>query len=170
MLKFFEIGRLLKSFGKEGKIRYHVEDDYYDDFSNSSYVFVDIEGSVVPFYIDRNEESNSMLLLEGIQSPQEAESLTGNTLYLSAKEVSEKNSSAKVLDFSFVDYHLHDEQGLFIAKIVSIEEYPSQKMLVLSSGDLVPFHDDLVVNIDKIGKVLLYSIPEGLLGVNSKLL
>ncbi len=166
MLSFIEIGRLLKSFGKEGKIRYHVEDNYFDDFARSQFVFVDIDGSIVPFQMVANDEAAGMLLFDGITSPQEAEDLTGKNIYLSTNEIAEDKREAAKLDLSFQNYALHNEEGTFIAKVDKVEDYPSQKMLVLTTGQLIPLHKDLVVHIDEVQKVIHYKLPEGLLDVN----
>ena len=79
----YKIGRLGKPHGVKGEISFNFDDDIFDR-EDADYIILDIDGILVPFFIEeyrfKNDET-ALMILEGIDSQEKAANLTGLDVY-----------------------------------------------------------------------------------------
>ena len=79
----FKIGRLGKPHGVKGEISFQFDDDVFDRV-DADYLFVEIEGLLVPFFMEEyrfRSDDVALMTFEGIDTEEKAEELTGCDVY-----------------------------------------------------------------------------------------
>ncbi len=165
---FFLIGKTLKSHGTAGYMRLMIEDRFKGYLKPGSFVFLDLDGSRVPFRIaDIDEGQHFIMLLEDINGKQESDTLTGKELWIPMEQVKPRHQkSLRNIKEKWEDYRIHDQATGIYYPILRTEEYPQQLMAVidiLGRDVLIPLNDQLIMEIDKEQKIIIMEIPEGLL-------
>ena len=165
---FFLIGKTLKSHGTAGYKRLMIEDRFKVYLKPGSFVFLDLDGSRVPFRIaDVDEGQHFVMLLEDINGKQESDTLTGKELWVPMEQIKPRHQkSLRNIKEQWEDYRIHDNATGIDYPILRTEEYPQQLMAVidiLGRDVLVPLNDQLITEVDKEQKIIIMEIPEGLL-------
>jgi len=165
---FFLIGKTLKSHGTAGYLRLMIEDRFKGYLKPGSFVFLDLDGSRVPFRIaDVDEGQHFTMLLEDINGKQESDTLTGKELWVPMEQIKPRHQkSLRNIKEQWEDYRIHDQATAIDYPILRTEEYPQQLMAVidiLGRDVLVPLNDQLIIEVDKEQKIIVMEIPEGLL-------
>lgn len=166
--ELFLIGRTLKSHGTAGDLRLLVEDRFKGYVRSGTFVFFDLDGSKVPYQIRSAKDAQHFVVsLKGVDNKEESDALAGKEMWLQTELINPRHlKSPKNLNEQWEAYTIHDEQSGVDFLILRTEEYPQQLMAVVAHKGkeiLIPFHDELITNIDKEGKVISMEIPEGLL-------
>lgn len=165
--EFVDIGFIRKAHGYKGDAKIVVEDHFLDDLLSQSFVFIEIDGYKVPFFIENLSDKKDILLkLEGIDSPEDLVKYHQHRIFLL------KESLKYSLDYFEETVSTEEYTGMVIwtsdnqevGRILRVEEYPHQLMaIVLSQNDeeiLIPLHEELIVRTEK--DKLIMDLPEGL--------
>ena len=75
----YKIGRLGKTHGVRGEISFLLDDDVFDR-TDADYLILDIDGILVPFFIEEyrfKTDSNALMKFDGIDTQERARELTG---------------------------------------------------------------------------------------------
>lgn len=149
-------------------MRLMIEDRFKVYLKPGSFVFLDLDGSRVPFRIaDVDEGQHFVMLLEDINGKQESDTLTGKELWVPMEQIKPRHQkSLRNIKEQWEDYRIHDNATGIDYPILRTEEYPQQLMAVidiLGRDVLVPLNDQLITEVDKEQKIIIMEIPEGLL-------
>jgi len=167
--KYIEIGYIRKGHGYKGHARFIIFDDWLQDFMDQSFVFLQIDGYKVPFYIEERHNNKDLIVkLEHIDSVEALKKYHRYPLYLLEKDI--KHASQQLENqthlSSLIAKHIHDLTLGDLGPIIRIDEYPQQEMAVIKSKDnkevLIPLHPQLIVEIDEEGGIIKMDLPEGL--------
>ncbi len=168
MEDYVEIGVLQKSYGTSGQIKAHLEIGFEE---LPDYIFLSLNGSLVPFGIEHIDQKKNLLKLEWLSSPEEVDKLVPSTVFLASTDMARTlEKSENVLLSALKNYTLMDKDDVKVGVIKQIEEYPSQLMFIVEQGEqehLLPFHEDLILEMDHFSKLVKYDLPDGLLDVNA---
>lgn len=132
-------------------------------------VFLMQNGRLVPFFISSisiQPEGKTVLHLEDIKDEKAAIALRGLELFISEPHIAPEDMEGDAPDlegFEVID-ELHGPIGL----VQALVEYPGQDILeVLLEGKevLIPFTEEIVLEIDDEAKRLYTRLPEGLLEI-----
>ena len=168
MLELIHVGHSAKSRGIDGTFKARILEQFKEVLCQSRAVFININGSKVPFLIESCADKGDILLkLEEITSPEEVSHLLNKELYLDRVEVPQEVLD-KVLDNThpLTHYEILNESGTLIGNITEIVEYPEQLMAKLDYKNkpiLIPIHEDLIVQISESEQQITMQIPDGLL-------
>ena len=160
------IGKSLKAHGKEGYLRLDIDDSFLEDLLKARALFVDLEGSSVPFLIQDIKELNHLLVkLDEVNSPEEAAPLQLKTISLHEEDLSKvpKVKAAEV--DALVGFQLHDHNKTFRGNIIEIQEFPHQVIATVekeTQSFLLPIHENMIIDVDEESKVLIVEWPEGI--------
>lgn len=165
---YFHLGRILKSHGTSGQMRLMVEERFKGYIKPGAHVFIDLDGSRVPFRIAGAEDGQHFVVtLEDVRSKEESDALAGRNIFIPVDTVKSRHLKSPVnLDEKWDDYKLQNEVDGSVYTIVRTEEYPQQLMAVIRINErevLIPLNDQLITDIDHVQKVIRMEIPEGLL-------
>lgn len=162
----YKIGRLGKAHGVKGEVSFQFDDDIFDRV-DADYLVLDIDGILVPFFMEEYRFRNDTVCLVkfcDIDTQQRAQELTGCDVYFPralAEEADNDLSLASLVGFTIVSA----PDGFPVGIIVSIDDTTANILFELENGRLIPANDDLIVDIDTEHRQIRMNIPEGLLDI-----
>lgn len=160
----FKIGRLGKSHGVKGDISFPFDDDVFDRVE-ADYLILDIDGILVPFFIEEyrfRNDTTAIIKFEGVDSQERARELTGCDVYFPrelAYSAEDGLSWSAIVGFDILEV----KSGKVIGRIASIDDSTLNILFCLEDGRLIPATDDLITAIDQQARTITMHIPEGLL-------
>ena len=160
----YKIGRLGKAHGVKGEVSFQVDDDIFDRV-DADYLVLDIDGILVPFFMEEYRFRNDTVCLVkfcDIDTQQRAQELTGCDVYFPralAEEAEEVPSLASLVDFDIIDM----SNGKTIGRIAAIDDSTVNILFELEDGTLIPASDELIEDIDSTSHTITMHLPEGLL-------
>ena len=164
----YRIGRIGKPHGVDGEVSLHFDDDVFDR-TDAEYLILDIDGILVPFFMDEyrfKTDETALVRFDGIDTQDKARTLTGRDVYFPRQH---SDSDADSLSWAeIVGYHIVDAQsGRTVGEIRSVDDSTVNTLfeLVTDGGDdlLIPASDDLITNVDTERHTITMQLPEGLL-------
>lgn len=162
----YKIGRLGKAHGVKGEVSFQFDDDIFDT-TDADYLILEIDGILVPFFMEEYRfRSDSLALVKfcDVDTQQRASELTGCDVYFPralAEEAGEVPSLAGLVGFDLVEA----STGKAIGRIASIDDQTLNILFELEDGRLIPASADLIHNIDTEHQQIIMDIPEGLLEI-----
>ena len=162
----YKIGRLGKAHGVKGEVSFQFDDDIFDRV-DADYLVLDIDGILVPFFMEEYRFRNDTVCLVkfcDIDTQQRAQELTGCDVYFPralAEEADNDLSLASLVGFTIVSA----PDGFPVGIIASIDDTTANILFELVDGRLIPANDDLIVDIDTEHRQIRMNIPEGLLDI-----
>ncbi|NVO18978.1 MAG: 16S rRNA processing protein RimM [Bacteroidetes bacterium] len=167
--EFFQVGKVVKSSGSSGELVFELDSSLLPKKKLES-VFIRIKGNLIPFFIDslRSKSSGQVYVkLLDVDEKEEIEELLGCSLFLPLSvKPAKKNASGFDLDLN--GYKVIDENHGEIGFITSILELPMQELLQIDFNGkeiLIPLVEEIVLKLDKKGKILHIRAPEGLIEI-----
>lgn len=163
----YEIGQLGKPHGVKGEISFRFSDDVFDR-ADADYLFVEVEGLLVPFFIEEYRFKGDTLALMkfcDIDSADAAKELNGCRVYFERSLVpdDEPLSWAEIIGYSIVDA----DTGLEVGRLQSVDDSTLNLLFEVESPDagplLLPAADDLIQEVDHGKREIRLTIPNGLL-------
>jgi 16S rRNA processing protein RimM len=162
----YKIGRLGKAHGVKGEVSFQFDDDIFDT-ADADYLILDIDGILVPFFLEEYRFRNDSLALVkfcNVDTQQRASELTGCDVYFPrsmADEASEGPSLASLVGFNIVEADTNEKVGT----IAAIDDTTQNILFELEDGTLIPASDDLITDINTQQRQITMNIPEGLLDI-----
>ncbi len=164
----FFLGHISKKHGFKGTVRVKLDTDRPEAYSNLESVFVERNGQLVPFFIDKCQQiKNGGLLIdfENVDDEQKAESLLGSGLYLPLEFLPKLEGN----DFYYHEienFMVIDEQGNEVGRIGKVIDHTAQLLLEVhykGNDILIPAVDEFILQVDRSKKEIHLKLPEGLL-------
>ena len=163
----YKIGRLGKAHGVKGEVSFQFDDDIFDRV-DADYLVLEIDGILVPFFMEEYRFRNDSVCLVkfcDVDTQQRAQELTGCDVYFPralAEEAEEQPSLAALIGFEIVNA----SDGKTIGKIAAIDDTTQNILFELEDGMLIPANDQLINAIDMQQQQITMNIPEGLLALS----
>lgn len=159
----YKIGRLGKSHGIKGEISFQFDDDVFDRV-DADYLVLEIDGILVPFFMEEYRfRSNSLALVKfcDIDTQERASELTGCDVYFPRDLADEDDTPtlASLVGFDLIEASNNKKVGT----IASIDDSTANILFELEDGRLIPATDDLITDINTKDRTIKMEIPEGLL-------
>lgn len=152
------IAQVLKSYGTEGEVMISFLPAMPDDIDLNEPVFLILEGLPVPFFmedLDFRGKTKALVKFEDIDSIKDAEEIVNQKLYYPSEMCYSEEEN------SYLGYTLFDQDSNKVGIITQVHDF-SGNICIEVKGTLIPFHPELVININKKSRKLTLSIPEGL--------
>jgi 16S rRNA processing protein RimM len=164
--KYTRIGLVQKPIGIKGEVKIEVEDDFLDDLVESDHLFLRVNGSFVPWFIEELRETSYLILkLEEVDTPEKAARFTLHEIFLRTDDISSESFAQKQEQASLIGYTIVQNNEV-IGVVDDVLEFPQQMMasvLVAEKQVLIPLNASFIEKIDDQHKLLFMSLPEGLL-------
>ncbi len=159
----YKIGRLGKSHGIKGEISFQFDDDVFDRV-DADYLVLEIDGILVPFFMEEYRfRSDSLALVKfcNIDTQERASELTGCDVYFPRDLADEDDTPtlASLVGFDLIEASNNKKVGT----IASIDDSTANILFELEDGRLIPATDDLITDINTKDRTIKMEIPEGLL-------
>ena len=160
----YKIGKLGKTHGVKGEISFLFDDDVFDRV-DADYLVLDIDGILVPFFMEEyrfKSDSNALVKFEDIDTQERAQQLTGTDVYFPRALADSDEDSLSWA--AIVGYDIADAQtGQSVGKIAAIDDSTQNILFELEDGKLIPASEELITAIDKENRTITIDIPDGLL-------
>jgi len=162
----YKIGRLGKAHGVKGEVSFQFDDDIFDQV-DADYLVLDIDGILVPFFMEEYRFRNDSLALVkfcDVDTQQRASELTGCDVYFPrtlAEESEGQLSLSSLVGFDIVEA----SNSKVVGKIAAIDDTTQNILFELEDGRLIPASDELITNIDTNRQQIIMQIPTGLLEI-----
>ena len=162
----YKIGRLGKAHGVKGEVSFQFDDDIFDT-ADADYLILDIDGILVPFFMEEYRFRNDSLALIkfcDVDTQQRASELTGCNVYFPrsiADERAEGLSLSSLVGFDLIEANGKGKVGT----IAAIDDTTQNILFELEDGTLIPASDDLITDINTQQRQITMQIPEGLLDI-----
>jgi 16S rRNA processing protein RimM len=162
----YKIGRLGKAHGVKGEVSFQFDDDIFDRV-DADYLVLDIDGILVPFFMEEYRfRSDSVCLVKfcNVDTQQRAQELTGCDVFFPralAEEGDEMPSLSMLVGFKIVN----NANGKTVGRIAAIDDSTANILFEMEDGMLIPANDDLIEVIDAEQQQIKMNIPQGLLDI-----
>lgn len=163
----FYLGSVVGKYSFKGEVLVKIDSDSPEDYLKLESVFVDSNTGLVPFFIRKCQLHKSSLLridFEGVTDEATANNLLKKKIYLPLTSLPPLKGNKfyyhEVIGFIIV------EDGKNIGTIELIRDQGLQALFEVNLGNsnaLIPIHDDFIVNVDRLSKIITVKLPEGLL-------
>ena len=171
MPEFIQIGYTQKTHGVEGELRIFLEEEFEEDFLNADALFLEANGSKIPFFIEYIRGANADIVkLEDIKSKEEAMQWTSKPVFLRESDLipeTDRENTGYIAQFEHLEgFEAWDKEKGLLGTITRIDEYPHQEMAVIiykGREALIPLQEPLLQSIDEAARVVRFQLPEGLL-------
>ncbi len=165
---FFILGKIAKCNRKTGELTLAFDTREPASFYETKIIFIEIDGGLVPFFISNlrpKSRDNCLVVLEDFNTPEKAEKLVGNDVYLSNDQLGEISDDQFYAN-EIIGYEVIDEVHGAIGTIEQIIENTQQEILQIRFGKkeiLIPLVDEIFDKINRRQKKLFINAPEGLI-------
>ena len=166
------IGFFARPHGIKGELSLVTDYDLFEE-KNESYVFCEMDGIMVPFFVESYRyKSNTTILvkLDGVDNEISAKQFVNREVFYPAnclKEPTTDDSDWK----HFTGYMLEGKEHGELGVITFVDETTINTLFTVEYREkelLVPIADELIDSIDHEGRRIVLLLPEGIieLGVN----
>jgi len=168
----FYIGYIGRRVGSKGELGFVLDVDDASKYQNLESVFVEINNSLVPFFIKRIKiyNNNATVAVDGVESIERAEELIKSHLYLPLTSLP-KLTGKKFYFHEMPGFKVIDVNYGELGKIIGILDYPNQAIIQVMQGDteiLIPAREEFIDSINRETKELRVITPDGLLDIYLK--
>src|ERR1700752_3564277 len=115
-----EIGYISKTHGLKGQVTLRLKEDIFIDEEKITSIFLDINGSQVPYFVEEIKSTNTGYLVkfENIDSVDTSKKLIGKTAYCLEDFITEDEETLKY----FIGYTVTESKHANIGNIVDIDD------------------------------------------------
>ena len=160
----YKIGRLGKVHGIRGEVSFLFDDDVFDRVE-ADYLVLDIDGILVPFFMEEyrfKSDANALVKFDGIDTVERAKELTGCDVYF-PRELSDDDNGhiswAEIVGYLLVDAETKTVAGT----IATVDDSTMNTLFELEDGRLIPASEELIQAIDTKKHQIVIKLPEGIL-------
>ena len=164
----FYLGHITKTHGSKGDVVAFFDVDQPGKYNSLPSVFVDINGELTPFFIERIQSLKSQhfrVKFEDINDMESTAMLLKKDLFLPL-DVLPKKTGKQFYFHEVIGFDVIDKEKGMIGKIEQVIENPINPLLEIKSGDnliMVPMNDQIIISLDREAKSLTINAPEGLI-------
>lgn len=161
----FRIGRLGKAHGVHGEVSFMFDDDIFDRV-DADYLVLDVDGILVPFFIEEyrfRSDSTALLKFEDVDTQERARELTNCDVYFPLSLVPDDEEGALSLTFLEGFDLVEAATQRLVGRIAAIDDSTTNVLFELEDGRLVPAAEDLITAIDSKKRQVIMTLPAGLL-------
>lgn len=170
----YKIGKIGKPHGVKGELTLFFDDDVFDRVE-AEYLVLNIDGILVPFYMDEwrfKTGETALIKFCDINTKEEASELTGCEVFF-PKHLSDRGEDELTWDeikgFCIIDKNNGDS---YIGRVTDIDTATVNTLLEVETkaGNtvLIPANENIIVEVDSKEKLIKVNLPEGLIDLNEK--
>jgi 16S rRNA processing protein RimM len=152
-----KVGFVLKPHGYKGYFKIVIEDD---DYEPEEFLFLEINQKFVPYKIENYQAQSDLIKLEGFDSDQSVKEI------LSCALLQILDEDNLIEELNIIGYQLFDVSSNQTFEITGLDLIPNNPLIEFKNGNkdcLIPFHEDIIIEINHDKKVVTANIPDGLL-------
>lgn len=162
----FYLGRIARTSGLKGDLFVVLDVDDPSDYARMDSVFVQVRGTLVPFFIDTVQLRNNgaVVHFEGMDLEQ-ARAMVGNELYLPL-DVLPKLEGNRFYFHEVIGFEVVDARHGSLGRLREVLDNASQPVLCIDHPGgkevMIPLIDAFLEKVDRADRRLYVCAPEGL--------
>lgn len=164
MIDTYKIGTLTRTHGIGGELSMNFTDDVWDR-ADADYVFLEVDGIQVPFFLEGwrfRSDSVALLKFQDIDSSESALEYVGADVYFPHDLTPEPSEDDEYTWRHFTGWKVVDNIAGEIGEIEHVEDSTANTIFFV--GDkLIPATEDFIERIDAKERTIYMNLPEGLL-------
>jgi 16S rRNA processing protein RimM len=167
MTEYFKIGKLVATFGVDGKLVLKHSLGKKTSLKGLETIFLEEKkDSFLPYFIESaviKSDTEIYLKLDGANTKEAAHKLTQKEVWLA--EVDFKKYAAKSAPISLLGFRIING-GENLGEVLEVIEQPLQvlcKILLDGKEALIPIHEETLLKVDKKKREVHVELPDGLL-------
>lgn len=160
----YKIGQIGRTHGIKGEVTFNFTDDVWDR-AESEYLFLRVEGILVPFFLEEyrfRSDSTALLKFLDYDSANDVQFLIGCEVFFPHALTPEVGEDDEYTWRYFTGFELFDETAGHIGTIDRVDD-STQNVLFQVGERLIPAAEDWIKDINHKERTILMSLPEGLL-------
>lgn len=164
----FYLGKIVKKYSFKGELLAKLDTDEPDLYENLEAIFIDLRGTLVPFFLESSQLHKSTLLrlnFEDVDTEEDADALLKCDLYLPLDALP-KLEGNKFYFHEVIGFKMNDENYGDVGVIKGINDSTAQALFEIDKDGteiLIPMNDEFIVKIDRDNKTVIVKTPEGLI-------
>lgn len=163
------LGKLTRRHGLAGNVVLKLDTDQPQLYNKLEGIFVEINGMLVPFFIEKQQwlKGDSKLVFFKNASEAQIDQVLGREVYLPLSTLP-KLSGKKFYYHEVVGFELIDQNGVSFGVIESINDQTAQHYFLSNLEGkqvVVPIIKDWILEVNRDAKTIKMQLPEGLLEV-----
>ena len=154
------IGKITRTHGKRGEIQCLTSNEYWEN-TDATFLILSIYNIFVTFRVLdwRGKGSDSLIFqLDRINNEQSAQQLIGCQAYMLASDLSEEDELLPTWQ-SLTGYRVIDTDQGELGTIIHVDETTINTLVILDNDQLIPLHEDFIIDIDQTNKQLTICLP-----------
>ena len=165
---YISVGILRKPHGLSGAFSFVLSRELKSLKKYPTHFFLEVRGTYIPYFvskIDFKDIFGGYINFEDVNKVEEAKSLVNSELYLKEKTISTFFKKAADEYGFLIGYTAYDKE-MELGPVQGILSHPAQILAEIDVNGtevLIPLVDDLVIEIDKRKKRIVFDVPEGLI-------
>lgn len=154
------IGKITRTHGKRGEVQCLTSNEYWEN-ADATFLILSIDNILVPFRVLdwRGKGSDSLIFqIDRITDEQMAQQLVGCQAYMLASDLSEEDELMPTWQ-SLTGYSVLDTDQGKLGTIIHVDETTINTLVTLDNDQLIPLHEDFIINIEPDKKLLTICLP-----------
>ena len=168
------VGELIKTHGIAGElVMTSPYDGLFEGTDAPPYIICDMDGILVPFFIERYRPRGAASLLvklEYVDDEHAARRFVHRTAYYPIDRLPEDDPKGEDLAWErFVGYRLTDAEGHEVGTVAAVDASTVNVLFRVDRGGqelLIPVAGEVVHSVDHAARCIVVDMPEGLLDLN----
>ena len=160
----YKIGQIGRTHGVKGEVTFNFTDDVWDR-AESEYLFLRVEGILVPFFLEEyrfRSDSTALVKFLDYDSANDVQVLIGCEVFFPHSLTPEADEDAEYTWRYFTGFALYDNKAGLIGNIDSVDE-GTQNVLFQVGTRLIPAPEEWITDINHKERTIQMSLPDGLL-------
>ena len=165
----YKIGKITKAHGLKGEVNFMFTDDIWDRTEND-YIICEIDGILVPFYLEEyrfRSDTTALVKFEHLDSADAVQFLVNCDVYFENKFIEEREDDDISLSY-FIGFKMIDgDNGTIIGTITDIDDKTENWLFIVERPDgseaMIPAHEEFIKEIKQDEKEMVMDLPIGLL-------
>lgn len=165
----YSIGFIMRPHGLKGELTISLSFDAPERWATIKSVFVDKNGSLVPYFIEwvNIQKNRAILKFEEVSSYDQAALLKGYSLYLPIKQ-RPKLKKGEFYDDEIIDFQIVDESLGLLGVVKNVERSGISRFLIVNYHEkelLIPVQYPILKSVNKSKKEISVNLPDGFLDI-----
>lgn len=163
------LGTITRKHGLQGNVILKLDTDQPEFYSKLEGIFIEINGLLVPFFVEKQSWSKADTKIISFKNASEAtvDQTVGKNVFLPLTTLPSL-SGKKFYYHEVLGFEIKDDQEVSFGKIYQINDQTAQHLFILKKDGkdvIIPVIKDWILEVDRQKKFIKMSLPEGLLEV-----
>lgn len=164
----FYLGKIVRKYSFNGELLIKLDTDEPELYENLDSIFIDVRGTLIPFFIESSQLHKSDLLrvqFEDVTTEADADALLKSDVYLPL-ELLPKLDGNKFYFHEVIGFTINDKNYGKVGVIKSINDSTAQALFEVENNGkeiLIPMNDEFILEVNRKNKTILVETPEGLI-------